>query len=121
MGAHVGLSCRRRQGLHPGTPTDQSNERRGETAAAACIAFAVASDGPTNGVEMWHVEPETVTVDLLANIQHMCDQRGLDYEELRERAEWHYHVETGTADEAAAVFVAPPGFRRSPPPPPTNA
>jgi hypothetical protein len=48
---------------------------------------------------MWHVEPETVAVDLLANIHHMCDQTGLDHEELRMRAERHYRAETGPSTD----------------------
>lgn len=36
---------------------------------------------------------ETAITDLVANLLHLCDREGLDFEEITERALWHHRTE----------------------------
>lgn len=44
-------------------------------------------------------DAESAITDLLADIQHLCEQRGLDYHDLARRADNHYSYESAGLEE----------------------
>lgn len=64
-----------------------TNEDRAVWAETALTAFIMASNGE---------DDETAITDLLANLMHMCKQRGIDsFDRLLLNAELHYAEESG--------------------------
>jgi hypothetical protein len=65
----------------------QLNVDRASWAEAACEAFANQTG------QRWHVEPEDVMGDMLADLMHLCMQKGLDFAKLLERGREHFKAE----------------------------
>ncbi len=66
---------------------DGMNDRRAGWAEEAVAAFMAAS-----GTDL-----DNAICDLLADLMHLCDRNGQDFERQLLRAEYHYEAET-TAD-----------------------
>lgn len=73
---------------------DVTNEDRSDWAAQACDAFASIT-----GQSMDHDLPEIVG-DLIANLLHLADSRGLCAETLWLRGKDHFDCETGEEADA---------------------
>jgi hypothetical protein len=78
------------------TQAPTENERRADDAQDAMIRFAWRTDLDINRNADG---PETVLVDLLANIGHFCDRDGLNLARILRIASSHYAVETTSADD----------------------
>ncbi len=77
-------------------------EIRGETSARAVVNFYSSL---LDGVGAAKLGVEYVLTDLLADIQHFCNRRKLDFEELLESATNHYEIESGQKPEADDLDV----------------
>lgn len=55
---------------------------------------------------------DTVVGDLLADLAHLCDERGLDFGHLIWRADMHYTAETSSEDSENAEEVDGKQFNR---------
>lgn len=67
-----------------------ASKRNGQRALLAGIAAKAYADHGSQGEPL-----ETVLLDLLCDLHHLCDATGLDFESLRERGFRHYQAEIG--------------------------
>ena len=72
------------------------NETRAEWAQVAIDAF-------TDRVSMDGEGDETILTDLLADLRHWANTKGISYEEADRRSEYHYNCELDEELENAEV------------------
>lgn len=76
------------------------NRWRAEAAGAAVRAYGVGGYDSE--------EPATVVADLLADLRHLCDALGVDYDQLDARGQGHYLAEITGEDYPLLVGKVQP-------------
>lgn len=81
----------RHRHLHDGLTEDEirdDNNTRAAWGAIALLAFTARTFGDAAG-EDW----ETLVGDLMADLMHLCDALGVDFDEMVEKGRSHYEPE----------------------------
>lgn len=72
-----------------------SNEERADKAAKALRVYArEMMTNPSAARQELEVDPKTVIGDLICDIRHYCDMRGISFDEALLSGQTHYHAET---------------------------
>lgn len=95
---------------------DVTNERRVAWANAAVTTFALCTDQATITVgagaprdATFNDDPESILTDLLADLQHWADAKGIDWEEAVMRADTHHAAELPEPGSVPKIRAVPDG------------
>lgn len=76
------------------TPRERRNRHRAARAREALRQYAIDSFGPQQAAVELAQDPRSLLADLLTDLRHFADARGLDFAQAVESSAGHHHGET---------------------------